>query len=280
MNTTAPNTEQILKARLKKFGFTYGVAAGLAFAVALWGLDGIILSRSHAIFPWIKFIVGSILTGLTGGLAGWLTARFGKILLGILFWIVASVLFAFYTVLVPLVIAPSLTGWFDPQIRPLLHYTLYDNLPTMIGVVFGWVVVSAIIIAILQMPMIEQAVFSVTGFGKIKPHILCAFLMLISGGVADSFNNKPMRDPIVNLDAVIQFAVDTRGQEVDPVVSREKHLAAFRQIQDIVQESRQLAVSRYDPLLENIYILINFDGHLAECITFYTYPVNCTPITP
>jgi len=280
MYPTSPNIEQHLKVRMQKFGFTYGAAAGLAFAVALWGFDGYLLSGSHALFPWIKLAVGGILTTLVGGLAGWLTARFEKTLIGILFWMAASGLLALFTVIVPLVLTPRLTGVLQPQINSLLLYTTYDNLPTMIAVAFGWIIVSAIVIAVVQIPMLDQAVFSISGFGKVKPHILCAILMLISGGVADSLNNKPLRDPILGLDETIQFMLDTRGQEVDKATSREKHLASFRYIQDDIHESRQLVVSRYDRFLENVQVLVNFNGQWVECPTFYGAPLTCQPISP
>lgn len=280
MISTPPNMQQHLKARLRKFGFTYGAAAGLAFAVALWGFDGYLLSQSHALYPWLKLIVGVILTTLSGGLAGWLTARFEKTLLGILFWMFASGLLALFNVIVPLILAPRLTGLLQPQIKSLLLYTTYDNLPILIAVAFGWNIVSAIVIAVIQIPMLDQAIFSITGFGKVKPHILCAILMLISGSVADSLNNKPLRDPIIGLDATIQFILDMRGQEIDPAISREKHLASFRFITDDIHESRQMVISHYDRLLENIEVLINFNGQWVKCPTFYGSPLTCQPITP
>lgn len=280
MNASTPEKEQLLKIRKQKFGFTYGAAAGLAFAIALWGYDGALLAHYHAMFPWLKLIVGGLLSALTCGLAGWLTSRFEKILPGIAFWILASGLLALYTVIVPLTFAPRLIGLLVPQIRPLLRYTAYNNLPTMIAVAFGWTIVSSIIIGIIQLPMLEPAVFSLSGFGRIKPHLLCAFLMLVSGSVADSLNNKPLRDPLLGLDETIQFILDTRGQEVDKATSREKHLASFRYIKDDIQESRSLVVSRYDKLLENVHILVNFNGQWVECPTFFGTPLTCQPISP
>lgn len=280
MNDFTPEKEQLLKNRKQRYGLAYGAAGGLAFAIALWGFDAVLLSQSHGMLPWLKLIVGGILTTITGGLAGWLTSRFEKILLGVLFWILASALFGLYIVIVPLVLAPRLTGLFVPQISHLLLYTTYDNLPTMVAVAFGWTIVGAIISGTIQIPMLDHAVFSVSGFGKIRPHLLCAVLMLISGGVSDSLNNKPLRDPILALDSTFQFIIDTRGQEIDKATSREKHLASFRFIQQDVTESRQLVVSHYDSLLENIEVLINFDGKWAVCPTFFNSPLTCQPISP
>jgi len=280
MIESSPERERQLKLRRQKYGFSYGAAAGLAFAVALWGYDGYLLSGSHALFPWLKLIVGGTLTILTGGLAGWLTSRFQRILLGILFYLLASGLFAYYTNIVPLVLAPRIIGLFKPEISSLLLYTTYENLPTLIGVAFGWNIVASIIISIIQLPLLEPAMYSLSGFGKVKPHILCAFLMLISGGVADSLINQPLRAPILGLDETIQFIVDHRGQEIDPATSRERHLASFRHIQEDIQDSRLLVVSRYDRLLENIHVLIEFDGVWVECPTFYGSPLTCQPVSP
>lgn len=280
MNDFTPEKEQLLKSRRRKFGLTYGAAGGLAFAIALWGYDAVLLSQSHAMFPWLKLIVGGLLTTFTGGLAGWLTSRLEKILLGFLFWVAASALFGLYIVIVPLVLAPRITGLLMPQISHLLLYTTYDNLPTMVAVAFGWTIVGAIISSVIQLPMLDHAVFSLSGFGKIRPHLLCAVLMLISGGVSDSLNNKPLREPIVALDSTFQFILDTRGQEIDKATSREKHLASFRFIQQDVTESRQLVVSHYDRLLENIEVLINFNGKWAVCPTFFNSPLTCQPISP
>lgn len=280
MNDLTPEKEQLLKSRKRKYGLTYGAAGGLAFAIALWGYDAVLLSQSHAMFPWLKLIVGGLLTTFTGGLAGWLTSRFEKILLGVLFWIAASALLGVYIVIVPLVIAPRLTGLLVPQIRGMLLYTTYDNLPVMIAVAFGWTIVGAIISSVIQIPMLDHAVFSLSGFGKIRPHLLCAILMLISGGVSDSLNNKPLREPIVALDSTLQFILDTRGQEIDKATSREKHLASFRLIQQDITESRQLVVSHYDRLLENIEVLIHFNGTWAVCPTFFNTPMTCQPISP
>jgi hypothetical protein len=98
--------------------------------------------------------------------------------------------------------------------------------------------------------------------------------------VSLSLNNKPLRDPILALDNTIQFIVDTRGQEVDKATSRERHLASFRYIVDDIQETRQMVISRYDRLLENVYILINFNGQWVECPTFFSIPLTCQPISP
>lgn len=276
----APNTEQTLKTRREKFGFAYGAAGGLFFAFALWGFDGLLLAQSHAMLPWLKLIVGGVPAILICGAAGWLAERWESPLLAVLLWLAASALLGLLVVLVPLTFAPWFTGMFVPATRPWLQYAAYANLPVLVGVAFGWVAVSAFIVAVIQIPMIEQAIFSLSGFGRIRPHLVCAFLLLISGRVADSLNNQPLRDPIRSLDETIQFALETRGQQVDGTLARQKRLASLRPVQDLLQPERRLVVSRYDARLESIYVLVDFDGQWIECATFYGSPAICKSLSP
>lgn len=280
MNVPTSKIELALKARKRKFGLNYGIAGGLAFALALWGYDGLALSQANALFPWLKLLVGGSLSIIAGGLAGWLTSRFESPLLAVPFWLTASGLLGLFTVIVPLVIAPWITGILAPQIRPFLQYTPHNNLPVMVAVASTWVVVSSIIVAIVQIPLLEQAAFSLSGFEKIRPHLLCAFLLIVSGSVADSLHNRPLRDPIIGLNETIQFSLDTRGQEVDKIIARQKHVAALRPVLELVQPNRNLIVSRYDPFLENIYVLADFGESVIECATFYGNPSNCKPVLP
>jgi hypothetical protein len=280
MNSNITLIENKIKVQKQKYGLVYGMVAGLAFAVSLWGYDGYVLSRVHAYFPWVKFMAGSLLTMAVGGLAGWLVSRFERTLLGILFWFAAAGALAWLTALVPIVITPALMGVLEPKLRSLLNYTIYDNLSTMVGVAFAWIVIAVFIIATIQLPLIEQAVFSTSVVGKIAPSLVCAILMLISGAITDSLNNQPLREPIANLDKTIQFSLNTRGKDVDPKAAREVHLASLRDVQNVVVESRRLIVSRYDQYLENVYVVVNFNGNWVECSTAFSHPLMCKSITP
>jgi uncharacterized protein with PQ loop repeat len=264
----------------RRAGFLYGMIAGLAFAITLWGVDGYLLSQAHAYYPWIKFISGSAITILVGGLAGWLVTTIEKALVGLLIWFAAGGIFAWLTVLVPIVIAPALMGLLDPELQSLLHYGSYGNLSSMVGVSFAWIAIAIFIVAAIQIPMIEQSVFSVSILGKIVPHLICSLLMLSSGAILDNLHNLPLRQPIQSLDLTIQFTLNNRDREVDPKVARELHVAALRTVQDWLSEDRRLVVGQYDQLLENINVLVNFNGVWVECETIFGHPLYCQPISP
>lgn len=258
----------------------YGMVAGLAFASAAWGYDGYLLWQAHAYFPWIKLISGGLLSMLVGGLAGWLTTRFEKALLGLVFWVAASALFAWFTSIIPFVVAPALLGMLSPEIGSLLAYETFPEMSTRIGVAFAWILIAASITAVIQIPLVEQAAFSYSQFSKITPNIVCAFVMIVSGAFVDSLNNQPTREAIIGLDQTIQFSLDHRGEEIDKVTSRQMHLAAFRSVQDSLDDERRLVITSFDTLMENIYVAVNFNGQWVDCLTVVGSPINCKAITP
>lgn len=280
MNLNSHTPEPKIKFRKQMFGLSYGLAAGLAFSITLWGLDGYQLSRAYAYLPWTKFITGGALAMLVCGFAGWLTSRLEKPLLGVFLWIAAAGVLAWLTILVPVVIAPAAMKLLVPELQPFLHYTFHANSEEMAGAAFAWILIASFIIAAIQVPMIEQATFSISIFGQIAPHLICAFLMLVSGSVTDNLNNKPLRDPLLSMNDTIQFTLDNKGKEVDTKVARELHLASLRPVQDLITAERRMVVSRFDSLLENVTILINFDGNWVECGTSFAHPLNCKAINP
>jgi len=167
--------------RLKqKFGMLYGMIAGLAFAVSSWGWDGYMLSKSHAYFPWIMLITGMIFCAILGGIAGWLTARSESSLLGVIFWIISSLFFAWFIVALPLQINPFIASKLDPQLGTLLDYEKDMEFAFRFGVSLAWVVPFMLIVGVTQLPIMEPAVFSTSVFGKTTSLFFCIVVMSIS----------------------------------------------------------------------------------------------------
>lgn len=274
------DSESVIHKRKQIFGLSYGIVAGLAFSITLWGVDGLRLSQAHAYYPWTKFLAGLPLAVLICALVGWLTSRFERPLVGVALWIAAAGALAWLTIIVPIVIAPVIMKALNPDLASLLQYTFYDNSSEKAGVAFAWIAIASFIIAAIQVPMVEQAAFSTSIFGKIAPHIICAFLMLVSGSVADNLNNQYLREPLLSMNKTVQFAIDHQGENVDPKAARDVHLASLRPVEDSIHPNWKLVVSRFDPLLEHVYILINFNGDWVECGTIFNTPLNCAPVTP
>lgn len=279
MNTlSSTDRTREIAAGKRRYGLGYGMVAGLVFALALFGYDGYLLWQHHAYFPWVRLVSGGILFMFVGGLTGWLTARVEKPLLGLLFWLAAGLFFAVFAMLIPFWLVPRIQSLLEPELASLLNYTLYENLPSRGAVLFMWITIFMAVTAVIQTPLIEQAVFSTTAFGRIAPFLVVCIPMIIAGVISDDVSNLPLREPIVNLDETIQFWLDTRGMEVDLQTSREMHLAALRPVETMVSGSRRLTISSYDELIGFVHVVVNFDGRWADCALVYGQLTNCLPL--
>jgi hypothetical protein len=268
--------------RLKRrYGAIYGATAGGAFAVASWGWNGYVLDTSHAYLPWSMLVVGFLGCAVLGGLSGWLTARFNSSLLGVLFWLVTAAGFAWLAVTLPLQINPGLAARLDPQLGRLLSYEENSNFAFRFGASLAWITPFMLLTGVTQLPITESATFATSQFGKIMPLSLCVLLMAISAIVTDGLINAHFRDAVNALDSTIQFVVEHRGQEVDPELARRLHLRALKEVEDQVQESRQLFVRHYDADLTDFDVLVKFGGQdqWIECDILYNQPVSCKAIT-
>src|SRR5262245_28894588 len=120
------------------YGIWYGVVVGVTFSIFTWGVDAYELHQINGLYPWLKFFLGVFPCMLVGGLAGWLCARIGKPLLGLLLWATAASVFAWLTVNLPLRIIPLIVPLMEPDLRDLLHYTYYEQFAFRFGIAYAW----------------------------------------------------------------------------------------------------------------------------------------------
>lgn len=270
-----PERADILRVK-RIYGIWYGIVVGLSYAIFCWGLDSYILSNYHGIQPWLKFGMGAVLCMISGGLAGWLSAKVNKPLISIFIWLVAASIFAWLTVNLPLVITPKALSMLEPQLSGLLHYAYFDDFNTRVSVGYIWLAIFISLTAILQIPLSDSAVFSTSVFGKLAPLFIAVILMSISGTIMDNgLINEPLRAATVAADNTIQFIIDNRGKEVDKAEARRMHVGAFRAIDDSVTRQRELIVSGYDGLLGEINVLVHFERDWVECLVFFNQPITC-----
>jgi hypothetical protein len=261
------------------YGIWFGAVLGLTFSIFAWGIDSYLLSHMNSLHPWLKFVAGAVPSMVIGGLAGWLSAKFGKPMIAVLIWAVAALSFAWLTVMLPLQIAPRLIGILEPQIGGLLHYEYYPGFASRVGVAFVWVGIFVSIAGLLQLPLSDSAVFATSFFGKLTPMLVGLFLMSISGTIIDGLNNELLRSPIDALNSTIQFAIDHQGKQTDLMESRKMHQGALRVVQDSITPERKLIVSGYDEYLSEVYVLVKFENDWVECQVFYNQPLNCEKVS-
>ena len=260
------------------YGIWFGLALGLTFSIFAWGLDAYALSRINGLYPWLKFIGGTIPCMLVGAFTGWLSARLDRPILAALLWAGAASIFAWLTIALPLQIMPRILSFADPGIKDLLHYAYFESFSSRFGVAYVWLAIFISIAGLLQIPLSDSAVFSTSFFGKFSPMLVTLVLMAICGTIVDSLNNELLRSPIDSVNTTIQFILDHRGQEVDLLESRRMHLAALRTVDDLITPERKFIISGYDQFLEQVQVLARFEKAWVECDLIVNQLISCEQV--
>ncbi len=263
----------------RTYGMIFGICTGLAFAVAAWGIDGYSLSQAHALFPWLKFVLGAVICAVLGGLAGRIAAWLDKVYAAVLLWLVTSAIFAWLSLEIPFRMTPTVTLWLKPDLKGLLLFPYYPEFQSRLDVVLVWTLLISFIVSLLQLPMSESAVFSISAFGKVMPLVVSAILMIIAGRVVDNFNNEPFRKAVTSIDAAIQFKLDHQGQQTDPQIVSELQRSPLNRVEDLVSQSYHLVVSKYDATLGEVYVLVEFGNTPVNCLTVYGQPAFCDKVS-
>jgi len=260
------------------YGFWFGVVTGLSFSIFAWGVDAYQLAQIHGLFPWLKFLLGGIPCMIIGGFTGWLSARIGKPLLALLFWLIAALIFAWFTLRIPLQITPRVLSMMEPSLKNFLHYTYYEGFSVSFGIAFVWIGIFAAVTGLLQIPLSDSAIFSTSSFGKIAPMLLAIVLMAISGSTADNLVNELLRSPVYAINSTIQFFIDHRGEPIEPLKSRQMHLGSLNTVQELITPKRKFIISGYDELLGDVKVLARFQQAWVECEILYNQPLSCKQV--
>lgn len=259
----------------RRMGILYGMAVGLSFAAASWGIDGLMLSQSNAFYPWLKFIIGAVICMLAGGIAGWFVARLEKGILALFIYLGLGLVFSWLIVALPFRIFPGVMQWLDPETANLLNYTFYDGFQSRFAIAVAWISLFVVLTGVLQLPLTEPAAFATSFFGKISPLLVCAVVMFINGVIVDTLNNEPLRTAVLHLDNTIEFAVEHQGEEVDRALARTMRMSSLRAVRDVINQPRKLIVGSYDQYLDQIHVLVRFGSTWADCVVVYNQPSFC-----
>jgi hypothetical protein len=263
-----------------RFGIFFGVVVGLAFVAATWGFDAIVLARAHAYQPWLKLIVGVLVCAPVGGLAGWVAALLEKPVLSVLVWLGAVGVFAWLSTANSFQIFPALVVNMNPDFASFINYSIETDLATRTYFIYFWVAIFGGLVGVLQIPLSERAVFSTSAGAKLFSLLLPVAIVVLCGIYVDNYNNEPLRSPIVSENRVVEFAIETRGQNVDPALAREMRRYAIRDIEDWLGQPYFFIVSSFDSDLGQVHVYANFGGKWADCPVNYAQPSICIPVSP
>ncbi len=259
------------------FGSAYGLVAGVAFAIALWGWDGFQLSQAHALFPWLKLLIGILLSGIVGAIAGGIVARQERWIYQFLTWIATGGILAWISVYLPLEIAPFVSRLLEPELNGMLNYHTGGGYVARFWLSAIWIVIFLSLAGIFQSTLVDSVVFSASIFGRTFPFLVCAILAAVGGVMPDDLINSHFRKGVLAADTPIQFILDNQGKDVDPALARQFHAGAFRGVKDEITPSRSLIVSDYDETYIQIDVLVHFENAWVFCYTVNNQASYCKP---
>jgi len=255
----------------------YGMVAGLAFSLFAWGIDAVLLASSHGALPWVKFLPGLIICLLSGSLVGWLTIRFESHLLALGLWVSLAVFFSRLIIWVPLKISPLFIQLLDSDLGAYLKYPYYSSLNQNAWFSFAAIIIVALICGLLEINLVEQALFSSGTFAVAVPLILCFFGFALVGKTGDSLLNQQIREPVLAVDNLLQFALENIDQEVPGDVARSMHLGATNTIKDYLPLERRVIMSNFDESIGQVDVLVDFSGIWVKCTAIYNQVTYCKP---
>ena len=271
----------ILQRRGRRDGLLFGLLSGLAFALAAWGWDAVALSRVSSYLPWFKLLVGGLLAVITGGLVGWLVAALDHSLAGLVAWGLTGAAFGWLAGRLPFQGASILGGLLDPRFQGVEVYPLFPILQGRSNVTAILITALAALAGVLQMVALDQAQGSHSRLGHVLALAMCTPLMIMGGGLADTINNRPLREPQVNMVELVRFAVQTGDATVDRQAALEIHLGSLGAIRSMLGEPRLVMLGDYDSQwMVSVNVEIEFDGGWVRCTVLDGTPSFCRPTDP
>ncbi|MCX6080058.1 MAG: hypothetical protein NTW32_11040 [Chloroflexi bacterium] len=266
--------------RKLKFGLIYGLAGGLIFALAAWGVNAFLLYRAQFAYPWLALLIGILPALLIGGLAGYLTIFLDNALLGGLSWLIAGILLAVIGIWLPLWLVPELLPRLEPALQNWVDFFWRDSYTFLVfsaAIVTG---VAFLIAGLLETVLIDQTSFSPYNGAIIMPILVCAFITGIAGGVIDNMVNTRFRDSAIALDQLFVFALENADKTIEPALARQMHMGAISTIRPNITAYRRLFYFTFTETADQGRILVDFKGHWALCDVFLSQVAFCQPVEP
>lgn len=257
-------------------GILFGLVAGLALSIGLWGLDAFMLSQAHAGWSWLKFLIGTPFVMLAGAVAGWLTARFDNGLIGAIIWLLTSLGVVWYASHVPFQGLSLLIGYLKPDFAGLDIYPFVESARARMSFLY---IVVGVLVAIgggFEMFFVEAATRASGWFARLFSLATCAVIFIPAGLAVDNLINASLRDALVGVNDVIQFGLKA---EVRPVSIQEKRamgLSSIAPFGALIHKPYHVYLGNYDPeSLSESTVYIDFDGEWGTCFAVGNRTIFC-----
>jgi len=124
------------QADLHRMGLVFGLLAGLAYGLAVWGWNALQLWQAAAEPAWLMAGVSILLVTGVGGLVGWLCARIDNAFVAFLAWVTVGVLFSWLAMQTNYHLINRVVELLYPEFGGLHVYPLESFIRLFRGVMF------------------------------------------------------------------------------------------------------------------------------------------------
>ncbi len=189
-------------------GILFGLVAGLALSIGIWGLDAFMLSQAHAEWAWLKFLIGTPFVLLVGAVAGWLTARFDNGLIGAIIWLLTSLAVVWFASHVPFQGLSLVIGYLKPDFAGLDIYPFVESARARMSFLY---IVVGVLMAIgggFEMFFVEAATRASGWFARLFNLLTCAVIFIPVGLAVDNLINASLREPLVGVNDLIRIRIE------------------------------------------------------------------------
>jgi len=257
-------------------GALFGLIAGLALSIGIWGFDAYLLSEAHAGWAWLKFLIGTPFLLLLGCFAGWLTAWFDKGLAGAIIWLLTSLVVVWVASHVPFQGLSLVIGFLKPDFAGLNVYPFVENAQARMSFLYIVVGVLMALGGCFEMFFVEAATRASERSTRLFSLLACMVIFIPVGLAVDSLINANLRDALVGVNALIEFGLKA---ETTPVTIQEKRamgLSSIAPFGELIHKPYRTYLGNYDPeSLSETSMYIDFGGEWGTCFAIGDRPMFC-----
>jgi len=278
MNPYPVPARETVNAEKRTNGLIAGVLAGLGFALAAWGYDGVMLARAQAELPFLKLALGLLPCLLIAGLAGYLSARYDSGLLAFIFWLLAGCVMTWLVSHLPFEGVSAFIRLTEPGFRGITAYPFVLGARVRMTLLYLVIGLLSGLFGIFFLFLIESATRAADSTGRWFNLALSIPLILFAGLAADNLINQPFRTPIIIIDRLIRLELNAENQPVSEELARSMHLRALDPLKDLLHQPRKLALGDYDPQsLSASTVIVRLPGANFSCSMIEEQTTYCPP---
>jgi len=256
-------------------GWLMGCLAGLVFALSVWGIDAVELVESHAVFPWLKISLGTVLAVATGGLCGYICARIDRGLPALFGWCIWGAGMVYLTAYFPYQISEKLFLLLNPLLGSEIHYPVppYHETRVIIGLVIAIVLCG--IASFLFFVALEHMYTGMYIGSAIVSMAIWLVLFVGIGFSLDDFYNQPIRRPITVISDAIDVARENKDLYEKPREASQLGISGLRDQRALLDRSYHVAMKSYEDITNGVEALVDFDGFWIICSATESQLIQC-----